>query len=348
MSAPVASLHRDGDGTFVVRVSGDWSLEAPIPPSSEAVTDLRNEVPSRVVFQAVDLGHWDSSLVAYLVFVSEVARGEAATVDTTGLPHGLQHLLALAAGPRRPTPPPPPHPTIPRRVGVAAIDFWDHSLGLLDFVGRASLAVKEVLIDERDRYLASKIFDSKDGSIVAVVGAGHMGGIEDWLKSLDAGDKSPDVTDIESVPPASRWTKAAGWLIPALIVVLIGLGFFRSGSAASLSMVLRWILLNGSLAALGSALCLAHPLTILVSFLLAPVATLNPFVGIGLFAGVAEAYLRKPRVQDFERLTEDVASLKGFYRNRVTHILLIFFLSSIGGMIGNFIALPLLASKVIG
>jgi pheromone shutdown-related protein TraB len=209
-------------------------------------------------------------------------------------------------------------------------------------------SVKEVLIDERDRYLASKIYEAKEDNIVAVVGAGHMGGIEAWLKKLDSGEKSPDVSDIESVPPPSRWAKAAGWLIPALIVVLVGLGFLRSGSAASLSMVLRWILLNGSLAAIGSALCLAHPLTILVSFLLAPVATLNPFVGIGLFAGMAEAYLRKPRVQDFERLTEDVTSFKGFYRNRVTHILLIFFLSSLGGMIGNFIALPLLASKLIG
>ena len=73
-----------------------------------------------------------------------------------------------------------------------------------------------------------------------------------------------------------------------------------------------------------------------------------PLAPGGLFAGVAEAYLRKPRVQDFERLTEDIASFSGFYRNRVTHILLIFFLSSIGGMIGNFIALPLLASKVLG
>ena len=107
-------------------------------------------------------------------------------------------------------------------------------------------------------------------------------------------------------------------------------GASDTGSAASFSMILRWILLNGSLAAIGSLLCLAHPLTILVSFLMAPVATLNPFVGIGLFAGVAEAYLRKPRVQDFERLTEDVASLLGFYRNRVTHILLIFFLMEDG------------------
>ncbi len=209
-------------------------------------------------------------------------------------------------------------------------------------------SVKEVLIDERDRYLASKIFESPEEQIVAVVGAGHMAGIEAWLGTLDAGRAKPDVSDIDSVPPPSRWTKYAGWVIPILIVALIALGFFRSGTEASVSMLLRWVLLNGSLAAIGSALCLAHPATIAVSFLLAPVATLNPLVGIGLFAGIAEAYLKKPTVHDFERLSEDITSPRGFYRNRVTHILLVFFLSSMGGMIGNFIALPLLAGGAIG
>lgn len=208
-------------------------------------------------------------------------------------------------------------------------------------------SVKEVLIDERDRYLASKIFEAKEATIVAVVGAGHMAGIEQWLMKLGEGKASPDVTEIDSVPPPSKLSKVAGWLVPLVILALIGIGFFRSGSQASLSLILKWILLNGSLAAIGSALCLAHPATIAVSFLLAPVATLNPLVGIGLFAGVVEAYLRKPTVQDFERLSDDVTSLKGFYRNRVTHILLVFFLSSIGGMIGNFIALPFLASGAI-
>jgi pheromone shutdown protein TraB len=116
---------------------------------------------------------------------------------------------------------------------------------------------------------------------------------------------------------------------------------------ASLAMLLRWVLLNGSLAALGSALCLAHPLTILISFVAAPIATLNPFVGVGLFAGLAEAFFRKPRVSDLENLANDVTSLKGFYTNRVTKILMIFFLSSVGGMIGNFIALPFLASGAL-
>ncbi len=208
-------------------------------------------------------------------------------------------------------------------------------------------SVKEVLIDERDRYLASKIFEAKEELVVAVVGAGHMAGIERWLQKLDSGEIDGDVSSIDIVPPPSRLAKSAGWIVPAVIVLLIAVGFLRSGTQASLSLMLRWILLNGSLAAIGSALCLAHPGTIAVSFLMAPIATLNPLVGIGLFAGVAEAYLRKPTVQDFERLSDDVMSVKGFYKNKVTHILLVFFLSSIGGMIGNFISLPFLAFGAI-
>ena len=107
---------------------------------------MKRDPPARLVFQAVDLGHWDSSLVSFLASVAEVARDEALAVDTTGLPRGLQHLLALAAGPRRPLPPPPPHQPLPTRIGAAGIDFGAHAAGMLDFVGRASLAVKDVLI----------------------------------------------------------------------------------------------------------------------------------------------------------------------------------------------------------
>jgi pheromone shutdown-related protein TraB len=205
-------------------------------------------------------------------------------------------------------------------------------------------SVKEVLIDERDRFLASRIFEASESKVVAVVGAGHLDGIESWLCRLDAGEVGLDTSDIESSPPKSAFGKIAVWIIPALIVGLIALGFFHSGTQASLHLLLRWVILNGSLAALGSALCFAHPLTILVSFVMAPFATLNPAVGVGLFAGLAEAHFRKPRVSDLERLAEDVTSIKGFYRNRVTHILLVFFLSSLGGAIGNFITLPVLAT----
>lgn len=208
-------------------------------------------------------------------------------------------------------------------------------------------SVKATLIDERDRYLAAKIFQASEPTVLAVVGAGHMNGIEKWLHDLDAGLASADLSDIENVPSAGPWGKIAGWALPLLIVGLLALGFVNGGGKASLGMLLRWVLFNGSLSALGSALCLAHPVTILVSFVAAPLATLNPFVGVGLFAGMSEALLRKPTVQDLEALGDDVSSAKGFYRNRVTHILLVFFLSSIGGMIGNFISLPVLASGAL-
>jgi pheromone shutdown protein TraB len=103
------------------------------------------------------------------------------------------------------------------------------------------------------------------------------------------------------------------------------------------------VLWNGSLAALGSLLALGHPLSVLVSFLGAPIATLNPLIGVGLFAGVIEATLRKPRVTDAETMAQDVTSLRGIYRNRITRALLVFFLSSLGGALGNFISIPALA-----
>ncbi len=208
-------------------------------------------------------------------------------------------------------------------------------------------SVKAVLIDERDRFIASRIHAATEPLILAVVGAGHLNGIEEWLRKLDSGEAKPDTSDIEVVPPPSPVGTILAWAVPVLIVGLLALGFFRSGSQASLNLMMKWILANGSLAALGSALCMAHPLTILLSFVAAPVASLNPFIGVGLFAGLSEAFLRKPRVHDLQNLADDVASVRGFYRNRVTHILLVFFVSSIGGAIGNFIALPFLASGAI-
>ena len=218
-------------------------------------------------------------------------------------------------------------------------------------------SVKETLIDERDRYLAARIWSSAGQKIVAVIGAGHADGVVSWLERMAGSgtDTNPgtgkagapastDVSDLDTIPPPGLIARSAGWLVPILIVGLIVAGFFTSGAEASLNLVVRWLLLNGSLAALGALLCFAHPLTIIVSFLAAPIGTLNPLVAVGLFSGVTEAWLRKPRVSDFQSLAGDVATIRGFYTNKVTHILLVFFLSSLGGAIGNFIALPILAS----
>ncbi len=205
-------------------------------------------------------------------------------------------------------------------------------------------SVKKVLIDERDQYLATRIFESKGNKIVAVIGAGHVHGIVDWLERLDSGNAESNLAEIETIPARSFFSKVLPWLIPLLVMGIIAIGFLRSGWRQGLEMLWLWALVNGSLSAAGSLLALAHPLTIALSFVAAPIAAINPTIGVGMFTGLLEAVLKKPRVQDFESLQDDVTSLKGFYRNRLTHIFVVFMLSSLGSVVGTFIGIPWLTS----
>jgi pheromone shutdown-related protein TraB len=218
---------------------------------------------------------------------------------------------------------------------------------LMDELAEYLPTAKEVLIDERDIYLAEKIRLAEGARVVGVVGAGHVQGIVAHLEAAE-GRGAVDLAALERIPGKGLPGKILPWIVPALLVVLFGLGFLKSGWEMSLSLALKWLLANGGLAALGSLLAFAHPLTIVIAFVGAPIATLNPFVGIGMFTGVAEAFLRKPRVKDFENLQKDVESVRGFYTNRVTHVLLVFLLSSIGGVVGNFIAIPWITALVSG
>jgi len=207
--------------------------------------------------------------------------------------------------------------------------------------------VKTVLIDERDRYLASHIWDCNGNKVVAILGAGHLPGVERYLNEIATGEKTSDTSDIEKVPAKGIGSKIIGAIFPVAIVGLIVAGFFTGGADMSLDMLVRWLLWNGSLSALGCLLALASPLTILCGFVGAPLGTLNPFLAVGLFTGVVQAWLKKPKVSDMEHLVDDASSIRGIYHNRITRVLLVFFLSSLGGAIGNFIAVPALVGTLI-
>ena len=207
--------------------------------------------------------------------------------------------------------------------------------------------VKEVLIDERDRYLASHIWNCKGKKVLAVLGAGHLPGVEKFLNGIASGEKNCDTADIEEVPAAGAGAKIAGWIFPVLLIALIAAGFFTGGVKTSFDMLISWVLWNGSLAALGTLLALGHPLAIITGFVGAPLGTLNPFLAVGLFTGLVQAWVRKPKVEDMEHLADDASSLKGLYKNRIGRVLLVFFLSSLGGSIGNFIAVPALIGSLL-
>lgn len=197
--------------------------------------------------------------------------------------------------------------------------------------------VKRVLIDERDRYLASKIWECKGKKTLAVLGAGHLPGVEAFLKELAEGKVSSDTTEIASVPEKKLSSKIAGWSITVLILALIASGFFYGGVTKGTEMIGTWVIWNSLLSAVGAILALAHPLTILVAAVGAPITSLCPFIGVGFFTAIVQAMVRKPKVGDLERLQDDV-SVKGFYTNRLLRVLLVFFLTSLGSSIGTFVA----------
>ena len=196
--------------------------------------------------------------------------------------------------------------------------------------------IKEVLIDERDKYLASKIWESQGNNIVAVLGAGHLAGVEAHLTQIAAGGESSDVAEISELPAKKSLAKFIGWLIPAVIIGFIAAGFIYGGRKAGTAMLSTWVLWNGIPSAVLSIVALAHPVTIIVSFLAAPFTSLCPFIGVGFVSGIVQAVICKPRVRDMENLSEDVQSIKGFYRNRILRVLLVFILSSVGSSIGTF------------
>ena len=217
---------------------------------------------------------------------------------------------------------------------------------LADYLPR----VKEVLIDERDRYLAQRIFEAGGARVVAVVGAGHVPGIQRWLSRVRAAARrrAGELDELSHVPPPGPLARLLPWSIPALFVGLVGYGFLRAGAEVTMEKLAQWVLVNGTLAALGALVALAHPVTIISSFAAAPITSVNPTIGVGIVAGLIQAMVRKPRVVDFENLSQDVTSVRGFLRNRVTHILAVFFLSSVGSAIGTFVGLSFLTSLLRG
>ncbi len=213
---------------------------------------------------------------------------------------------------------------------------------LLAEVGKSLPALKSILIDERDQYLAEKIRTAPGNKIVAVVGAGHISGIQKYW------DSTIDTRALEQLPPKGKAIGILKWLIPVAIVALFIAGFFYGGKEAGTDMIAWWILANGILAGVGAIIALAHPATILSSIVAAPLTSLNPMIAAGWVSGLVEAFSRKPKVKDLERLPEDIMSVRGFWRNNVTRILLVVVFTNLGSSLGTFIAFPVIVRVLLG
>ncbi|MFZ1851451.1 MAG: TraB/GumN family protein [Nitrosomonas sp.] len=197
------------------------------------------------------------------------------------------------------------------------------------------------LISERDTYMSARLIkecqENNYQHVLAVIGAGHLPGMSKQLEAGDIRDPDNTIAALDIIPASSPWLKIIPWSIVALIFVGFGIGFSRSPEMGT-SMIIEWIIINGGLSALGAAIALAHPLSILTAFVAAPITSLNPTIGAGMVVAAVEIYFRKPKVEDFNRLRTDATTLKGWWNNRVTRTLLIFILSTLGSAVGTYVA----------
>ena len=206
----------------------------------------------------------------------------------------------------------------------------------LKSIGEKLPELKITLIDERDQFLACSIRNSQGRKIVAVVGAGHIPGIIENI------GKEIDIDEINTIPPRSFWARFFGWGFSAAILSLFVAGFFYSGGRTSIHMMLSWSVITAICATIGAMMLLAHPFTILASALSAPIATLHPLIATGWVAGLTEATFRKPQVRDFLDLKDDITTVKGFFRNRITRILILVVVVNLTTSIGTFVAIPVM------
>ncbi len=198
----------------------------------------------------------------------------------------------------------------------------------------------EALIAERDRFMAARLRqENKDNTgqhILVVIGAGHLEGLAKYLEA-DEQDPKIEVEKLSKVPKPARWPKFVPWVIAALVITGFWIGFSRSPELGW-QLVTLWVVINGSLAALGALLARGHPLTIISAMIAAPLTSLNPAVAAGMVTGAVESWVRKPKVSDLEKLRDDATTLKGWFKNPATRILLVFFFSNLGSAIGTWVA----------
>lgn len=232
-----------------------------------------------------------------------------------------------------------------RAADVDALLETDAITAMTDEFARFAPKVKVALIDERDAYMASHIDEqAEDGStVLAVVGAGHVPGIKRHL----AGER-PDRAPLEELP-AKRFGigRVLAVLVPALVLGMFGYLLYLGDYAALLDALAEWVLINGTLSALGALLAGGHILSVLVAFVAAPITSVNPTLAAGWFAGLTEAKMRTPTVGDFQEI-RDIETFRGFWSNGVVRIILVTALANLGSTVGTYVAGTRIANALLG
>ena len=219
---------------------------------------------------------------------------------------------------------------------LAKIKEQDALNSMMQEFGKTYPEVKQVLIDERDQFLAGRIKNAEGKKIVAVVGAGHVKGI---AAIISENKELPSEESITKIPKGSCIWKIIGWAIPAAIIASIIFVGYEAGVEKAGQLTLQWAMLTGGGAMLGALIAGGHPLTVLVALVAAPFTGLTPLIGVGFFTALTQVYMRPPRVSEMETLADDIWQVKHWWKNRVTRVMLCFLCPGIPAIVGKILAI---------
>jgi pheromone shutdown-related protein TraB len=203
---------------------------------------------------------------------------------------------------------------------------------MLAELARQMPGLKTPLIDERDSYLMSTIAEAPGQRIVAVVGAGHVQGM------LANVGKPVDREALSRLPPPSTLKRLLRWLVPIVALAALVLGYRERQLDGFLQMLLAWAVPTASLSAVATALAGAKIPSVLTALVVSPVTALSPVRATGMVVGSFEAWLRKPTLTDCQTVYDDVATLRGLYRNPLTRVLLVTLAAGVGSVLGAYVA----------
>ncbi|MFB6245150.1 MAG: TraB family protein [Candidatus Nanohaloarchaea archaeon] len=208
---------------------------------------------------------------------------------------------------------------------------------VVEELGERFPGLRTAFLDERNAHMASEMLEREFETAVMVVGAAHFEGVKSRLEN-------PEEFEIQS-PDTFPWFKAVKYGLPAFILLGIGYSFYRLGFSAGVKASAAWILINGILALAGAIAARSHPLTWLVSFISAPLTSLDPALGAGMVASYSEAKIRPPSVDDLEQVS-DMDRYRELWRNQAGRVILTFVMVSIGSAAATFISAGYIASLI--
>ena len=193
-----------------------------------------------------------------------------------------------------------------------------------------------VLIDERDEYLATKISAlSPDKKVLAVVGAGHLTGIENYLVNNKCDLNR--IEELQAIPPKTVAMKVLPWAIPMLVMGLMAYYLSTDSDVNLIQFFTIWTIANAVFAAIGCILARGHPFAILTAALASPITSLNPALAAGWFAGYVQLKMAEPSAEDLAEFLK-LDNLGMFWSNKAGRVLMVTALTNLGSMAGAWVA----------